>query len=97
MDARKNATVEELAKIREAEATAQEAKVTKRAILDMYGTGLQNGVYWFPPVLRRAVYAALGLRVEVFGDRTVRAERSRTWTAPWRSAGRSRAQSELLT
>ena len=74
VDARKNAAVEELAKIREAEATAQEAEVTKRAILDMYGTGLQNGVYWFPPVLRRAVYAALGLRVEVFGDRTVRAE-----------------------
>jgi hypothetical protein len=40
----------------------------------MYGTGLQSGVHWFPPVLRRAVYATLGIRVEVFGDRTVCAE-----------------------
>jgi hypothetical protein len=74
VDACKNAAVEELTNIREAEATVQEAEATKRAILEMYGTGLQSGVHWFPPVLRRAVYAALGLRVEVFGDRTVRAE-----------------------
>jgi hypothetical protein len=71
VDACKNAAAEELTNIREA---------TKRAILEMYGTGLQSGVHWLPPVLRRAVYAALGLRVEVFGDRTVRAEGSSTRT-----------------
>ena len=48
VDARRNAAVEVLTNIREAEATAQEAEATKRALLERYGTGLQSDVHWFP-------------------------------------------------
>jgi hypothetical protein len=36
-------------------------EANRRAILEAYGTGLQLGLYWFPPHLRSQVYAALGL------------------------------------
>jgi hypothetical protein len=43
----------------------------KRAVLEMFGTGLMSGVAWFPPRLRREIYGLLGLRVEVHADRTL--------------------------
>lgn len=43
----------------------------KRAVLEMFGTGLMSGVAWFPPRLRREIYGLLGLRVEVHVDRTL--------------------------
>jgi hypothetical protein len=46
----------------------------RRAVLEMFGSGLMGGIYWFPPRLRREVYRLLGLRVEVFADQTIRVE-----------------------
>ncbi len=43
----------------------------KRAVLEIFGTGLMVGLEWFPPKLRREIYGLLGLRVEVHADRTL--------------------------
>lgn len=43
----------------------------RRAILEAFGTGLQLGVVWFPPELRRQLYDALGLRALVSPDGSV--------------------------
>ncbi len=51
-----------------------EMEEAKRATLEMFGTGLMGGIEWFPPSLRRGVYALLGLRVTVFADRTFTVE-----------------------
>ncbi len=51
-----------------------EMEEAKRAALEMFGTGLMGGIVWFPPSLRRGVYALLGLKVTVFADRTFRVE-----------------------
>ena len=52
----------------------EELKARKRAVLEMYGTGLMCGLEFFPPTLRRLLYGFLGLRVSVRADRTVRVE-----------------------
>lgn len=37
----------------------------KRLLVEVFGTGLELGITWMPPQLRREVYEALGLRVIV--------------------------------
>jgi site-specific DNA recombinase len=64
----------ELARLREAEGRVEELKARKRAVLEMYGTGLMCGLEFFPPGLRRLLYGFLGLRVSVRADRTVHVE-----------------------
>lgn len=64
----------ELAKLRESAKRVEEMERAKRATLEMFGSGLMGGVYWFPPRLRRQVYGLLGLRVEVHADRTLTIE-----------------------
>ena len=46
---------------RRAAERAHNLEANRRAILEAYGTGLQLGLHWFPPHLRRQVYLALGL------------------------------------
>jgi hypothetical protein len=65
---------EELTRLQEAGSRIAEMERAKRAVLEMFGSGLMGGAYWFPPRLRRQVYGLLGLRVEVFPDRTLRIE-----------------------
>ena len=43
----------------------------KRAVLEMFGTGLMSGLAWFPARLRQEIYGLLGLRIEVHADRTL--------------------------
>ncbi len=70
----------ELARLREAEGRAEELRARKRAVLELYGTGLICGLEFFPPGLRRLLYGFLGLRVSVRADRTVRVEGTSTPT-----------------
>lgn len=65
---------EALTRSKEAGSRIAEMERAKRAVLEMFGSGLMGGVYWFPPRLRRQVYGLLGLRVEIFPDRTLRIE-----------------------
>ncbi len=51
-------------------------EANRHAILEAYGTGLQLGLYWFPPHLRRQVYLALGLVAWVSPDGVVGIEGS---------------------
>ena len=51
-----------------------EMEEAKRAALEMFGVGIMGGIQWFPPSLRRGVYALLGLKVVVFADRTFQVE-----------------------
>ena len=46
----------------------------RRAVLEAFGAGLQLGLFYFPPALRRQVYGALGLAVVVFPDGSVEIE-----------------------
>jgi hypothetical protein len=66
----------ELESARGATERARTLESDRRAILDAYGTGLQLGLYWFPPRLRRQVYLALGLVVWVSPDGVVGIEGS---------------------
>lgn len=74
ISSRREAAEKGLAQSREAESRVGEMERSRRAILEMFGTGLMGGVLWFPPRLRKAVYRLLGLRVEVFPDRTLQVE-----------------------
>ena len=49
-------------------ARAGALRENRRAVLEAFGAGLQLGLFYFPPVLRRQVYGALGLAVVVFPD-----------------------------
>ncbi len=46
----------------------------RRAVLAAFGSGLQLGLFYFPPSLRRQVYGALGLGALVFPDGSVEVE-----------------------
>ena len=46
----------------------------RRAILEAYGTGLQLGLHYFPPHLRRQVYGALGITAYVSPDGAIEIE-----------------------
>ena len=71
---RRSAAEQGLAEARGAASRLSEMQKARRVVLETFGTGLMGGIYWFPPRLRREVYRLLGLRVEVFADRTVRIE-----------------------
>ena len=58
----------ELERARKAAERVRDLEANRRAILGAYGTGLQLGLWWFPPYLRRQVYAALGLVAWVSPD-----------------------------
>lgn len=72
LDTERSAAEESLAEAPHTEDRVAEMKKTQRAVLELFGSGLKGGVYWFPPRLRRTVCKLLGMRVEVFADRTVR-------------------------
>ena len=55
-------------------ARAGALKENRRAVLEAFGAGLQLGLFYFPPVLRRQVYGALGLAVVVFPDGSMEIE-----------------------
>jgi len=74
LDEERRAAEEGLRASTRAEERIAEMEEAKRAALEMFGTGLMGGIEWFPPTLRRGVYALLGLRVTVFADRTFRVE-----------------------
>lgn len=63
-----------LAEARGSASRLSEMQKARRAVLEMFGSGLMGGIYWFPPRLRREVYRLLGLHVEVFADQTIRVE-----------------------
>lgn len=71
---RRRAAEEGLADARGSASRLSEMQKARRAVMETFGTGLMGGVFWFPPRLRRAAYRLLGLRVEVFADRTIRVE-----------------------
>ncbi len=71
LDEERDAAKAELARIRETAGRVGEMEKAKRAVLEMFGTGLMSSVAWFPPELRREIYGLLGLRVEVHADRTL--------------------------
>ncbi len=71
---RKKAAKQGLAEIQGATSRITEMERAKRAVLEMFGTGLMIGIRLFPPRIRRAVYGLLGLRVEVHPDRTLTIE-----------------------
>lgn len=66
----------ELERAREAAKRTRNLEANRRAILEAYGTGLQLGLMWFPPLLRRQVYLALGLVAWVAPDGPVEIEGS---------------------
>lgn len=68
LNQREEAARLELGRAREAEERAHTLEANRRAILEAYGTGLQLGLMWFPPHLRRQVYLALGLVAWVSPD-----------------------------
>jgi Recombinase zinc beta ribbon domain len=74
LDTERRAVEESLAEAQHTEDRVAEMKKAQRAVLELFGSGLMGGVYWFPPRLRRTVYKLLGMRVEVFAERTVRIE-----------------------
>ncbi|CAA9441864.1 MAG: hypothetical protein AVDCRST_MAG80-1410 [uncultured Rubrobacteraceae bacterium] len=71
LDEERLAAEAELEQMRESAGRVGEMEKAKRAVLEMFGTGLMSGVEWFPPRIRRQVYGLLGLRVTVFADRTL--------------------------
>lgn len=71
---RKKAAKQGLAEVRDAASRISEMERAKRAVLEMFGTGLMIGIRLFPPRIRRAVYGLLGLHVEVRPDRTLTIE-----------------------
>ena len=60
-------------------ATVEDLRRRKRAVLEMWGVGLQLGLFWFPPRLRTLTYGLLGLGVVVSEDGTLEVEAS--WDA----------------
>lgn len=66
-DAERQGLERELARARGAEERVREMERQKRMLVEVFGTGLRLGLTWMPPVLRREVYAAVGLRVTVAG------------------------------
>jgi hypothetical protein len=74
LDEERRTAEEELTRSKEAGSRIAEMERAKRAVLEMFGSGLMGGVYWFPLRLRRQVYGILGLRVGIFPDRTLRIE-----------------------
>jgi DNA invertase Pin-like site-specific DNA recombinase len=76
LDRRERAARLEREKAREAQEHSHNLEANRRAILDAYGTGLQLGLTWFPPHLRRQVYLALGLVAWVSPDGLVGIEGS---------------------
>ena len=71
LDEERVAAEVELGRIRESAGHVGEMEKAKRAVLEMFGTGLMSGVEWFPPRLRREIYGLLRLRVTVFADRAL--------------------------
>jgi hypothetical protein len=69
---REASTRAELERARGEAARAGALKENRRAVLEAFGAGLQLGLFYFPPVLRRQVYGALGPPMVAFR------------TAPWR-------------
>ena len=74
LDQERRIAEEALSDLSEAASRVEDMEKAKRAILEMWGTGLTAGVHWFPPRLRRQVYSLLRLRVEVFADKTLTIE-----------------------
>jgi hypothetical protein len=74
LDGERRAAEEALREAARAEERVAEMEEAKRAALEMFGVGLMGGIQWFPPSLRRGVYALLGLKVTVFADRTLTVE-----------------------
>ncbi len=74
LDEERRAAEEALRDATQVEERMAEMEEAKRAALEMFGTGLMGGIQWFPPSLRRGVYALLGLKVKVFADRTLTVE-----------------------
>jgi site-specific DNA recombinase len=68
IDARRASAAEGLAASRESGSRLEEMLRAKRALLEMFGTGLMVGLYWFPKRLRRQIYGLMGLRVLVHPD-----------------------------
>lgn len=65
LDGREASARAELERARMDAERASASEANRREILEAYGTGLQLGLLWFPPHLRRQVYDALGLAVLV--------------------------------
>ncbi|HLL39090.1 MAG TPA: hypothetical protein VK357_05405 [Rubrobacteraceae bacterium] len=76
LNQREEAARLELRSAREATERTHNLEANRRTILEAYGTGLQLGLMWFPPHLRRQVYLALGLVAWVSPDGLVRIEGS---------------------
>jgi hypothetical protein len=62
----------ELDKIQDAQVRIKELETGRRALLEAYGKGLLEGVEWFPPELRRAIYEPLRLKVTARKDGKLR-------------------------
>lgn len=71
LDEERDALEAELGRVRESAGRIGDMERAKRAVLEMFGTGLMAGMEWFPPRLRHQLYGLLGLRVEVHADRTL--------------------------
>lgn len=61
-------TVRELDKLRDSKGRIEALMEHRRAVLEAFDTGISFGHWCVPGRLRRAIYHALGLRVEFFAD-----------------------------
>jgi hypothetical protein len=62
----------ELDRLQDARQRVKELEDGRRALLEAYGKGLLEGIEWFPPELRRAIYERLRLRITACKDGTLR-------------------------
>jgi hypothetical protein len=74
VDARRSAAEDEIARLSGASSRVEEMEAARRAVLDMWGTGLSLGVFWMPSRLRRQVYGLLGLGVMLDAENTLTLE-----------------------
>ena len=74
--ARRSAAEAEIARLSAAGSRVEEMEAARRAVLEMWGTGLSLGVFWMPPRIKRQVYGLLGLRVALDAGGTLTLEGS---------------------
>ena len=74
VDARRNAAEGEIARLSGASSRVEEMEAARRAVLEMWGTGLSLGVHGMPSRLRRQVYGLIGLGVTLDAENTLTLE-----------------------
>jgi chromosome segregation ATPase len=72
LDEERETAQRELDKIQDAQGRIKELETGRRALLEAYGKGLLEGVEWFPPELRRAIYELLRVRITATRDEKLR-------------------------